>query len=77
MLFFLSKGYRVVAHDRRGHGRSEQVATVTTRQSRRTPSSVAWTGIGEKVGEARLVHVLFRFDVGEHPDCAGRSSPLM
>jgi non-heme chloroperoxidase len=27
MLFFLSKGYRVVAHDRRGHGRSEQVAT--------------------------------------------------
>ncbi len=26
MLFFLSKGYRVVAHDRRGHGRSEQVS---------------------------------------------------
>jgi non-heme chloroperoxidase len=26
MLFFLSKGYRVVAHDRRSHGRSEQVA---------------------------------------------------
>jgi non-heme chloroperoxidase len=26
MLFFLSHGYRVVAHDRRGHGRSEQVA---------------------------------------------------
>lgn len=25
MLFFLSKGYRVVANDRRGHGRSEQV----------------------------------------------------
>ena len=25
MLFFLSKGFRVVAHDRRGHGRSEQV----------------------------------------------------
>jgi pimeloyl-ACP methyl ester carboxylesterase len=22
MLFFLSKGYRVIAHDRRGHGRS-------------------------------------------------------
>ncbi|MBT9386040.1 alpha/beta fold hydrolase [Pseudooceanicola sp. CBS1P-1] len=27
MLFFLSKGYRVVAHDRRGHGRSSQVST--------------------------------------------------
>jgi non-heme chloroperoxidase len=27
MLFFLQKGYRVVAHDRRGHGRSSQVGT--------------------------------------------------
>ncbi len=26
MLFFLNHGYRVVAHDRRGHGRSAQVA---------------------------------------------------
>ena len=26
MLFFLRNGYRVVAHDRRGHGRSAQVA---------------------------------------------------
>lgn len=25
MLFFLAQGYRVIAHDRRGHGRSEQV----------------------------------------------------
>lgn len=24
MLFFLSRGYRVIAHDRRGHGRSDQ-----------------------------------------------------
>ncbi len=27
MLHFLQRGYRVVAHDRRGHGRSSQVAT--------------------------------------------------
>ncbi|MBS1086401.1 alpha/beta fold hydrolase [Gluconobacter sphaericus] len=27
MLFFLQNGFRVVAHDRRGHGRSEQVST--------------------------------------------------
>ncbi|MFJ6728638.1 MULTISPECIES: alpha/beta fold hydrolase [unclassified Streptomyces] len=27
MLFFLGEGYRVVAHDRRGHGRSTQSAT--------------------------------------------------
>src|SRR5215475_12023090 len=26
MLFFLSHGFRVIAHDRRGHGRSSQVA---------------------------------------------------
>lgn len=24
MMFFLSHGYRVIAHDRRGHGRSSQ-----------------------------------------------------
>ncbi|CAI8785623.1 Non-heme haloperoxidase [Pseudomonas sp. IT-P2] len=27
MLFFLSKGFRVIAHDRRGHGRSSQTAS--------------------------------------------------
>lgn len=27
MLFFLEHGYRVIAHDRRGHGRSSQTAT--------------------------------------------------
>lgn len=27
MLFFLSNGYRVIAHDRRGHGRSDQTDT--------------------------------------------------
>jgi len=26
MLFFMGKGYRVIAHDRRGHGRSSQVS---------------------------------------------------
>jgi pimeloyl-ACP methyl ester carboxylesterase len=26
MLFFLKHGYRVIAHDRRGHGRSTQVS---------------------------------------------------
>src|SRR5437899_8489018 len=25
MMFFLGRGYRVIAHDRRGHGRSAQV----------------------------------------------------
>src|SRR6202158_2953458 len=26
MMFFLARGYRVIAHDRRGHGRSTQTA---------------------------------------------------
>jgi non-heme chloroperoxidase len=29
MMFFLERGYRVIAHDRRGHGRSTQTATGT------------------------------------------------
>ena len=27
MMFFLAQGYRVIAHDRRGHGRSSQTET--------------------------------------------------
>ena len=27
MMYFLSRGYRIIAHDRRGHGRSSQTAT--------------------------------------------------
>jgi len=30
MLFFLKHGYRVIAHDRRGHGRSSQPVTAMT-----------------------------------------------
>jgi len=29
MLFFGQRGYRVIAHDRRGHGRSDQTGTAT------------------------------------------------
>jgi non-heme chloroperoxidase len=30
MMFLADKGYRVIAHDRRGHGRSSQPGTATT-----------------------------------------------
>lgn len=30
LLFFGQSGFRVIAHDRRGHGRSDQTRTVTT-----------------------------------------------
>jgi pimeloyl-ACP methyl ester carboxylesterase len=36
MLFFLKRGNRVIAHDRRGHGRSSQVPTATTSITMRT-----------------------------------------
>src|SRR3712207_8145557 len=31
MLFFVNQGYRVIAHDRRGHGRSQQTDRKSTR----------------------------------------------
>jgi non-heme chloroperoxidase len=44
MLFLLANGYRVVAHDRRGHGRSSQVDTAMTWTiTRRTPRQ--WSSI--------------------------------
>jgi len=33
MMFFLGRGSRVIAHDRRGQGRSAHVATATGRGS--------------------------------------------
>jgi non-heme chloroperoxidase len=44
MLFFLANGYRVVAHDRRGHGRSSQVATAATSTIMR-PTPRRWSSI--------------------------------
>ena len=39
MMFFLSQGYRVIAHDRRGHGRSTQTATGNDMDTLRRRSS--------------------------------------
>jgi pimeloyl-ACP methyl ester carboxylesterase len=41
MLFFLHHGYRVIAHDRRGHGRSAQPSTCTTPSTSGTPRVAA------------------------------------
>ncbi|MBB3387064.1 MULTISPECIES: alpha/beta hydrolase, partial [unclassified Rhizobium] len=45
MLFFLSHGYRVIAHDRRGHGRSSQTDTGNDMNG-----SVALTDSGRRRG---------------------------
>ena len=68
MLFFLSKGYRVIAHDRRGHGRSTQVgdghdmdhyaddlAAVTERLNLKDAIH-----IGHSTGGGEVVHYLAR-----------------
>jgi non-heme chloroperoxidase len=41
MMYFLGRGYRVIAHDRRGHGRSTsavRAVAVDGRDSRRAPA---------------------------------------
>ena len=43
MLFFLQHGYRVIAHDRRGHGRSTQASGRSVARSRRPESASART----------------------------------
>src|SRR6266511_2550749 len=47
MLFLGARGYRCIAHDRRGHGRSSQPGTATTwtrmpTTSRRSPKRSTW-----------------------------------
>ena len=43
MLFFLAQGFRVIAHDRRGHGRSSQVElTVDDRDHYAADTSPRW-----------------------------------
>jgi non-heme chloroperoxidase len=64
MLFFLANGYRVIAHDRRGHGRSTQTATghdMDTYAAMSQNSRSTWTsarrctsGIRQAVGSSAL-----------------------
>ena len=42
MMFFLGRGYRVIAHDRRGHGRSVQVPDGADCTARTTTGCVAF-----------------------------------
>jgi len=72
MLFFSSKGYRVIAHDRRGHGRSEQtdggnemdtyaadVADLVTALDLRKA-----THVGHSTGGGEVAHYVARAEPG-------------
>ena len=87
MLFFLGKGYRVIAHDRRGHGRSTQVgdghdmdhyaddlAAVTTHLDLKNAIHV-----GHSTGGGEVVHYLARHGEGRVAKAAIISAvpPLM
>lgn len=63
MLFFLAEGFRVVAHDRRGHGRSSQVWD--GHDMDHYADDVA--AVVERLGVRGAIHV-------GHPPAAARSS---
>ena len=72
MLFFLGKGYRVIAHDRRGHGRSTQTATAT-RWTPMPPTSPRWSRaldlrdavhIGHSTGGGEVARYVARAEPG-------------
>jgi hypothetical protein len=67
MMFFLSKGFRVIAHDRRGHGRSSQAPKATTWTPMPTtprPSRSTWTWdaihVGHSTGGGEVVRYVAR-----------------
>src|SRR5260370_12259490 len=53
MMFFLERGYRVVAHDRRGHGRSPQ--TVTRNEKKTNAADV--NEVVEKLDPRDALHI--------------------
>ena len=68
MLFFLNQGFRVIAHDRRGHGRSARSPTVTTwitmpTISRRVTAHLDLKNavhVGHSTGGGEVVHYIAR-----------------
>jgi pimeloyl-ACP methyl ester carboxylesterase len=78
MLFFVQKGYRVIAHDRRGHGRSTQVgsghdmdhyaaetSTVAARSrgvARPAPDSIVAIGVVLEIEVSHVRHLPSRHD---------------
>jgi non-heme chloroperoxidase len=71
MLFFLDKGYRVVAHDRRGHGRSDQTDTGNDMDT--YAADVA--GLARELDLKNAVHVGHSTGGGEVIRYAARSEP--
>ena len=71
MMFFLNEGYRVIAHDRRGHGRSEQ--TDGGNEMDTYASDVA--DLVETLGLRNAVHIGHSTGGGEVAHYAARALP--
>ena len=63
LLYFLDKGYRVVAHDRRGHGRSGQVSDGHDMDHYAADTAA----VVEHLDLRNAVHIGFRPAVGKQP----------
>ncbi len=72
MMFFLGKGYRVIAHDRRGHGRSTQTDTGNEMDTYAADVKALVTAldlkgavhIGHSTGGGEVAHYVARADAG-------------
>ena len=72
MLFFLNEGYRVIAHDRRGHGRSDQTDTGNEMDTYASDVSELVAGldlrnaihVGHSTGGGEVVHYVARAEPG-------------
>jgi non-heme chloroperoxidase len=87
MLFFAAKGYRVIAHDRRGHGRSTQTATGNDMDTYADDVAALVTAldlkdaihIGHSTGGGEVAHYLGRHGTGRTAKAVlvGAVTPIM
>lgn len=71
LLFFLGKGFRVIAHDRRGHGRSTQ--TDTGNEMDTYAADVAW--LAEALDLRNAIHIGHSTGGGEVARYVARAQP--
>jgi non-heme chloroperoxidase len=71
MLFFLGKGYRVIAHDRRGHGRSSQ----TSEGNEMDTYAADVAALVEHLGLREAIHVGHSTGGGEVAHYVARAQP--
>lgn len=87
MLFFLGQGYRVIAHDRRGHGRSSQSATGNAMDTYAADVAELATAldlrgaihVGHSTGGGEVAHYVARAEPGRVAKAAliGAVTPVM